>query len=138
MDNDFKKDIVSASRAIGKSLVVEVTLNQRVSTLMVVDSGADIVTITAGIADQLGIDLSTAQGEADITLADGSKSKAKLIHLESVEVGDSKAENVLAAVMDNPPASGVDGLLGMSFLNNFDVKIDAANNKLILESLQEQ
>ena len=59
--------------------------------------------------------------------------KAKPILLESVKVGDAEVKNVQAAILEKEAIGGVDGLLGMSFLSNFVIKVDSADNRLILE-----
>lgn len=136
-ENDFREEVISASKLNGNSLVIEARLNDAINCTMIVDTGASVVTITKNLAERLGIDLdSQVAGDIDIVLADGNRINAKAVYLKSVEVGGFRAENILAAVIDSPPAPGLDGLLGMSFLNNFRIKIDSNKNKLILESLK--
>ena len=59
--------------------------------------------------------------------------KASPAILKSVKVGEAKLENVPAAVIEKKGTSEEDGLLGMSFLKNFLVRINTKENKLILE-----
>ena len=55
--------------------------------------------------------------------------------LDSLRVGNSEANNVLAVVLvSNNGSSGVDGLLGMSFLRNFHIKLDNEKRILTLEN----
>jgi clan AA aspartic protease (TIGR02281 family) len=135
MENALRKDSIALSKS-SRSLTVEVKLNDSLTCVMIVDTGASVVSITKNTAGQLGIDLSGIRNDIELTVADGSVIRAKAVYLKSVQVGDSRAEDVIAAVVDNPPGPGVDGLLGMSFLNNFGVTLDSANNKLILDSVR--
>jgi len=135
LEKNLRKHTIALSKSSG-GLLTEVTLNDKVNCVMIVDTGASVVSITRNIAGQLGMDLGGAHKDIELILADGSLVKAKAVSLKSVRVGDSKAEDVLAVVVDNPPAPGVDGLLGMSFLGNFSVKVDSANKELILETIK--
>jgi predicted aspartyl protease len=49
--------------------------------------------------------------------------KAPLITLERVRVLDVEAQKVMVVVHDLPPKSRVDGLLGLSFLGNFNIHL---------------
>ena len=49
--------------------------------------------------------------------------RAPMITLRSVEVLGAVAVDVRAACMDMPVSIGVGGLLGLSFLRNFDVDL---------------
>lgn len=135
MESALRKDSIALSRS-SSNLTVEVKLNDSLTCVMIVDTGASIVSITKNVADLLGIDLSGVRNDIELTVADGSAIRAKEVYLKSVQVGDSRAEDVIAAVVDNPPGPGVEGLLGMSFLNNFGVTLDSANKKLILDSIK--
>jgi len=84
------------------------------------------------MADRLGLDLSGPH-ETTVTLADGSRVTAKPVMLDSMQVGDARVEQVPAMVLPNSPAPGMDGLLGMSFLQEFSIHFDAANQRLILQ-----
>lgn len=135
LEKNLRRDSIALVKSAG-NLVVEVKLNDKLTCLMAVDTGASIVTISRSIASQLELDFSGERNEIEMLLANGSRAKAKIINLDSVAVGNSRTENVLAAVMDSPPGPGIDGLLGMSFLDNFSVKIDSVNNKLVLETIE--
>ena len=53
--------------------------------------------------------------------------------LESLKVKDAELKNVQAAVLKDRAPTPEDGLLGMSFLENFLVSLDVKANRLILE-----
>jgi clan AA aspartic protease (TIGR02281 family) len=120
-----------------KGMTVGVTLNNKVETEMVLDTGASLVLITRSVARRLGINLERLKPDMSILVADGRSVPAARIILERVKVENSEARNVAASVlMDERSNLGFgDGLLGMSFLRNFNFKIDQKENKLILEKL---
>lgn len=134
MEKNLRKDSIMLAKK-GNSLIVEVTIDDKVTCVMAVDTGAELVHIAKNVTDRLGIDLSKER-EGQFTLADGRTVKEKVVTLKSVKVGSSKVEGVIASVSENPPGAGIDGLLGMSFLDNFAVRVDSANNRLILETIE--
>ncbi len=117
----------------GKPGVVEALLNGKEKALLRVDTGASMVVISSAVASRLGYDLAAGK-RIYATLADGSIVKAIQVTLDSVKVGSSSAKGIKAAVIDNCVSeSDIDGLLGMSFLGYFDVKLDSDKNCLYLE-----
>ena len=61
--------------------------------------------------------------------------KVKVFRVGTLEVGRSKESLVVVAVLP-PPGAGVDGLLGMSFLEHFAVRVDASTGQLMLNRLK--
>lgn len=136
---ELEKDLIKDTVAVSKSkygMTVKATLNGEVTCLLAVDTGASVVAISKKIAGKLEINPSDSVEDVQFTLADGSLIKSKVIKIKSVTVGNSTVYDVAAAVIDNPPGPGIDGLLGMSFLNNFNIKMDVANESLILETIK--
>lgn len=132
IEKDFTEYRVGYQR-LGSHLVVRALLNGVINADLIVDTGASIVVISESIARRLGITVNSKEFSVSVTLADGSHTKAYPIILKSIQVGDVKVSNVRAAVLPRGEPVGIDGLLGMSFLERFVVKIDAKNNRLILE-----
>jgi len=137
----YEQQVLSAKKARGRIKiefskgrfgVVDAELEGAVTAALLVDTGASMVVISRKIADQLGFDESRIEGKMHVVLADGSLTTAKRITLKSVIVGSSRVKNVEAAITEDP-GSGIDGLLGMSFLKHFHVKMDAKDNCLVLE-----
>ena len=111
-------------------ITVEVLLNGEVKTRMVVDTGANTVLVPMAIVEELPEMGALSEEKVTTKLADGTEREGTPIVLKSVEVAGLKAENVDAITMD---LKGQDGLLGMSFLKRFHVRIDAENSELILK-----
>jgi hypothetical protein len=49
--------------------------------------------------------------------------------------GVFRGANVKAVVMEKPPVKGVDGLLGMSYLQRFIIRIDPANKRFVQQRI---
>lgn len=139
----YEQQVLAAKKARGRIKikfsegrfgVVDATLNGKVTASLLVDTGASLVLISRDIAKRLGIDYTSDEYQRiSMSLADGRVTTATLVTLDSVEVGSSKVKDVQVAIPQNPPGGGIDGLLGMTFLKYFHVKLDAKENCLVLE-----
>ncbi|MDD3087126.1 MAG: retropepsin-like aspartic protease [Candidatus Omnitrophica bacterium] len=121
-----------------KGIIVRVILNNKVETTMVLDTGASLILLTRGVAKNLGINLDRLKPDTRIRVADGRTVEASRIVLNNVRVEGCEANNVDAVVLmaDRGDFGFRDGLLGMSFLKNFNFKIDHKEKKLILEKIK--
>jgi clan AA aspartic protease (TIGR02281 family) len=109
----------------GDVMVVEVTLNDRVSAPFLVDTGASDVSIPAALADRLGIQIGPDTPYRRYTTANGVIAKP-VITLDSVQAGEARLEQVRASVSSTMDV----GLLGGAFFNNFTFQIDPAANQI--------
>ena len=89
---------------------------------MALDTGATYTMIPWDVAERLGYRPGTSATRVAITTA-STIEKAPLITLERVRVLDVEAQKVMVVVHDLPPKSRVDGLLGLSFLSNFNIHL---------------
>ena len=117
----------------GKILVVQATLNQRVSGWFILDTGATYCVVSketaaeanlSGRKDGEKVRMNTANGITQATLAEARR----------VEVGRAVAREVAVAIVDHDPFPGVRGLIGLSFLQNFKYSIDSHSGELLLEN----
>lgn len=117
---------------------VNAVLNRRVPVSLILDTGASLVVLSNNIAKKLGIDTKKSDDMIQLQLADGRKVNAMYTLLESIGVQEIETKNVDAAVLleDIEIAGFKDGLLGMSFLNRFNFKVNQKEKKLILEKLE--
>ncbi len=117
---------------IGRSLVVRAKLNGSREARLIVDTGAEITVLSHAVALDAG--LLPSQTVATVTLnTAGGNVRADVFRIGSVSLGDAEARNVTAAVHDLPDApAGVDGLLGLTFLDQFLVTVDARKGELHL------
>jgi clan AA aspartic protease (TIGR02281 family) len=89
---------------------------------MAIDTGATFVMIPWDVAEHLGYDPAISEERISITTA-STVEKVPLITIREMEVLGRSKKNVKVAVHDLPPKSRVDGLLGLSFLNDFNLKL---------------
>lgn len=135
------KDIQTARDESGRHIVVEVLLNDKVKATLLLDTGASLVVLSKRIGEELGLETGDATKDIMVLkLADGRMSNAKAVVLDSVKIEDVEAKKVIAAVMlDQLPDPALrDGLLGMSFLSRFNIKMDLTTMKMSLERLEKQ
>jgi len=118
----------------GNSLFVETLLNRRQKAHLMVDTGCADTQISARLANRLGIDKFSGH-PVQCVLAGGYTVTGRVVTIREVRIADVRVNNVSAVVLDEDTeiGSGRDGLLGMSFLNNFIFSIDADKGIMILE-----
>jgi clan AA aspartic protease (TIGR02281 family) len=117
--------------AVGGSpdaLVTVATVNRRHRGRFLIDTGASYVALSASFAGRLGLE---AQGATVLVQTANGPVTARPVVLDAVAVQGASAARVSALVMDTLP-TGVDGLLGLSFLSRFQVKLDRAERRLEL------
>ncbi len=105
----------------GDVMVVNVTLNDRVSGAFLVDTGASDVSIPAAMASQLGIQVGPDTPYRRYTTANGVVDNP-VVTLDSVQAGEARVERVRASISSTMEV----GLLGGAFFNNFTFQIDPA------------
>jgi clan AA aspartic protease (TIGR02281 family) len=109
---------------------VDVTLGANTKLTMIVDTGADIVSVTESIANQLILNNEAVELEkVDTTLADGSTQTLRTININKLTIGGHTLYNIPATVGSNVSLP----LLGIDVLNRFGTfKIETTKNLLIL------
>ncbi|MBN1969592.1 MAG: retroviral-like aspartic protease family protein [Candidatus Delongbacteria bacterium] len=104
----------------------QVLVNVSVNGIMmkfIVDTGASQVVISEKAAIKAGVKKEKGSS-VRISLADGSTADAFLVNLDEVTLGTASEQNVTGIITKNSPGSGIDGLLGYSYLGRFHVNID--------------
>ena len=115
-------------------IIVNVLLNGKVRTNLILDTGAPYVVLTPKIAQKIFGGKEPVSKKLEMQWTDGTSTPGKLVLLESVKAGSVEVKNVKAVISDSPVIDAwTDGLLGMSFLNYFHIKIDSKSNKVTLE-----
>lgn len=124
------KEVVNLTKK-GNSLYVDALINRRIKTQLILDTGCSETQISSEIARKLGIN--TNKGENVLcTIADGRTVPGRLIYLRELRLGRARVTNVRAIVLDQGRLGNGEGLLGMSFLNNFVFKVDTEKDILVL------
>lgn len=89
---------------------------------LVLDTGASFVVLPWWIATGLGLKISTKNLTSTTTAS--SVENVPITTIPKVTVLNKTIHNVLCIVKYLPPEAGVDGLLGLSFLRNFNLILD--------------
>ncbi len=115
-------------------LVVESVLCRSETCFMFVDTGSTVVTVTPELVEVL--DLSDRiEKEIEVILPGAIRIKAPKIVLPVVSVFGMEAEGVEAVILKGSQP-GIDGCLGLSFLNRFNYHVEKERpQKLLLEPL---
>lgn len=109
-------------------MVVEALVSGSVRTRLLIDTGAEFTVLSSTAAHRIGLDLTHA---AVIPLRSASGVfLAPLTKVRSLSLGEAVAYDVDVIVHDTSPE--LDGLLGMSFLDNFSLTIPMSEARLIL------
>ena len=117
----------------GNAMLVEAVVGGTLQAHLVLDTGAEFTVLSPAVARSLALNL---QDAAVVPLRSASgEFFAPMIKVQSITVGDATVHDVEVIVHDATP--GLDGLLGMSFLDNFLVTISGSDHKLILTPLTE-
>lgn len=120
------------------AILVDTLLNGDVKCTLVLDTGASLVVLSKKIGAKLGIDLSDRTKDIiELHLAGDKKIQAKAIMLKSLRIKDVEEKEVMAAVLleDVVDPYFKDGLLGRTFLNRFNLKIDLKTMNMALEKI---
>ncbi len=97
---------------------------------LVLDTGASFVVLPWKLALGIGISIDPNK-TIQTTTATAVETVPKIVIPEMSVLG-KKAKNVEAIIKDLPTDSPVDGLLGLSFLKNFNLKINFKKGQLSL------
>lgn len=118
---------------IGRALVVRAKLNGVREVSLIVDTGAELTVLSHAVALDAG--LLPSQTVATVTLnTAGGSVRADVFRVGSVSLGEAEARDVTAAIHDLSDApAGIDGLLGLSFLDKYLVTLDAQKGELQLK-----
>ncbi len=90
---------------------------------MVLDTGAVYTVIAWDVAQDIGYDPAASEQRIPIITANGVI-EAPLITVESIELVELRAESVDVICHDIPEITGIEGLLGLSFLKHFRTVVD--------------
>jgi clan AA aspartic protease (TIGR02281 family) len=112
----------------GSTWVVRVTVDGRVSGRFLLDTGASLCVITPKLVEQLG--LRPSEDRVTLQTANGVVT-APLVRLADLAMAGNRAGGVPAVVYGGVPA-GLDGIIGLSFLNRFRYAIDPQRRVLRL------
>lgn len=113
----------------GSPVLVDVRINGGRSLRLILDTGASMTVIRPRALSALGVDMTGAR-PAEVRGVTGT-SQARMVRLESLEVGTARAGPLWVLAHDASMPQG-DGLLGRDFLDRFTVTLDRQERVVIL------
>ena len=99
---------------------------------LALDTGATYTMIPWEVAEVLGYEPAVSKDRVSMVTASGVE-RAPLITLKSISVLGKDADNVQTIVHNLPEKSYVDGLPGLSFLRDFEIRLDFRNGTLEMD-----
>ncbi len=126
------RQVTVAVQRAGHLLLVPTHVNGTRKAWLILDTGASHTILSREVAEELG--LLSAGPTALVTLKTaGGPVQAEIVRVDSIRVDKAEVRNSLVAVYDMPDVPrGVDGLLGLTFLKQFQVTLDTAKGELQL------
>lgn len=107
----------------GNHFVVDARPAHGRSIRLLIDTGASLTIFTPAVLEQHGLRYQDTGRTGVFNTANGPV-RAPVYKLDSLSVGDWQVSHLEIGVLDLGGKSGVDGLLGMNFLNHFQFFID--------------
>ena len=116
----------------GSHFVVIARINGIDGARMMIDTGASLCVLRPQSAHQFGLPV---ESEDRVVLnMVSSIFNSPRIEIDSISIGDVELRNIKATIIEMPPGSDNDGLLGMNFLSQFNFFIDQTKEILYLSS----
>lgn len=127
------KDVIEIplkSRPDG-SLLAEVSVKGSEPMTFIVDTGSSLVTLKESTARSIGIEIDPTR-VALIKTAKGART-SPVINIDRMEIQGIEARDVRGSILDEDLGSGIEGLLGQSFLNKIKARIDVVKKTMVVE-----
>jgi aspartyl protease family protein len=124
-------------RRIGQLYVVPVELNGAKTAHLILDTGASHTILSQELVRDLALMPSDFRPGLVVLKTAGGSVDAQVVRIDSMKIATAEVKNSSAAVHtvpDFPP--GIDGLLGLSFLHQFEVTLDSSKGELRLKKVQ--
>ncbi|HSK29667.1 MAG TPA: retropepsin-like aspartic protease [Candidatus Limnocylindria bacterium] len=113
-------------RFAGRAAIVTALLNNNVNANLILDTGATVTVISRRIASLLSLRLSGSMMGHTV----GGPISAPVARLGSLKVGTAEVSELSVIVHNFSPHPGIDGLLGMDFLGQFQIRLDSQKQLL--------
>lgn len=110
---------------------IAVEVNGSFRGRFLLDTGSSVTILSPAVADSLGLQAADAEGIALQTLA--GSTTGRTVRVASLRVGDMELRDAAAVVHD--PGTGLDGILGGTFLNRYRLTLDPDRKLMHLNHL---
>jgi predicted aspartyl protease len=118
----------------GHILVVPVTLNERLETRLVLDTGATKTILSPMLIGRLGLRVPEDAIQVQVSGISGEPITVSLVRIEALALGGPAVEGLYVGVHAVPLLPrGVEGLLGADVLHHYRVDVDRAAQRLRLD-----
>jgi clan AA aspartic protease (TIGR02281 family) len=118
---------------VGHLFVVTVKLNGEQDALLIVDTGASHSIVSHRLATELGLYSDSTMGTVTMNTVGGSV-QAPLARIKSIRLAEAEVKDSIVVIYDLPDSpKGVEGLLGLSALRQFQVTLDPTRKVLSLQ-----
>ena len=111
-------------------IIVDATLNRKITSSFAVDTGATYTVISQELADALHLRPTPTTPRITLQTANG-RIQVPLLTLDSLTIGDLESSHITVAIHQFDETSMITGLLGLNFLNRFQMTVDASQKQLI-------
>jgi len=118
---------------VGHLFVVTVKLNGEQDARLIVDTGASHSIVSHRLAIELGLYSDSTMGTVTMNTVGGSV-QAPLARIKSIRLAEAEVSDSIVVIYDLPDSpGGVEGLLGLSALRQFQVTLDPTRKVLSLQ-----
>jgi clan AA aspartic protease (TIGR02281 family) len=118
---------------VGHLFVATVKLNGEQDARLIVDTGASHSIVSHRLAVELGLYSDSSMGTATMNTV-GGPVQAPLAQIKSIRLGEAEVKESVVVIYDLPDSpAGVEGLLGLSALRQFQVTLDPTRKVLSLQ-----
>lgn len=121
-------------RKVGQLYVVSVELNGTRMAHLILDTGASHTILSQELVRDLALMPSDFRPGLVLLKTAGGSVDAQVVRIDSMKIATAEVRNSSAAVHTVPDfPAGIDGLLGLSFLHEFEVTLDTMKSELRLK-----
>ena len=132
-DRPLRRYVVPYSGG-SRRIIIPVTFNGRVTANMLLDTGAPGMHISTGLAEALGL-IENKESNLWVTIGGiGGSAPAIFTIMDSIRVGDSE-DHFIPTFISQSVSGEFEGLIGMDFMANYEVRIDTKKRVVIFEEM---
>jgi len=118
---------------VGHLFVATVKLNGEQDARLIVDTGASHSIVSHRLAVELGLYSDSSMGTATMNTV-GGPVQAPMARIKSIRLAEAEVKDSVVVIHDLPDSpAGVEGLLGLSALRQFQVTLDPTRKVLSLQ-----